>query len=118
MPLTLLCRQLVVLTGAGCSTESSVPDYRGPQGAYSTGFKPITHQQVDIPATHAMFDSPVALLLGLSSRPACRDTYLGQVAWCCHIRACWRLARSYLTHMFDLFTCLTHIVRQAASVSM
>ena len=35
-----------MLTGAGCSTESSVPDYRGPQGAYSTGFKPITHQQV------------------------------------------------------------------------
>ena len=23
-----------------------MPDYRGPQGAYSTGFKPITHQQV------------------------------------------------------------------------
>ena len=37
--------RLVVLTGAGCSTESGVPDYRGPQGAYSTGFKPMTHQQ-------------------------------------------------------------------------
>lgn len=46
----IMCRQLVVLTGAGCSTESSVPDYRGPQGAYSTGFKPITHQQV-LPTT-------------------------------------------------------------------
>jgi NAD-dependent deacetylase sirtuin 4 len=34
----------VVLTGAGCSTESSIPDYRSPNGAYSTGFKPMTHQ--------------------------------------------------------------------------
>ena len=39
-------RQLVVLTGAGCSTESNIPDYRGPKGAYSTGFTPMTHQQV------------------------------------------------------------------------
>ncbi|BDA47732.1 NAD-dependent protein deacetylase [Coccomyxa sp. Obi] len=38
-------RRLLVLTGAGCSTESAVPDYRGPQGAYNTGFKPMTHQQ-------------------------------------------------------------------------
>lgn len=34
------------MTGAGCSTESNIPDYRGPNGAYSTGFKPMTHQQV------------------------------------------------------------------------
>ena len=40
------CKQLVVLTGAGCSTESNIPDYRGPKGAYSTGFQPMTHQQV------------------------------------------------------------------------
>ena len=32
---------ILVLTGAGCSTESDVPDYRGPGGAYSTGFKPM-----------------------------------------------------------------------------
>mmetsp|Transcript_16567 Transcript_16567/g.46768 ORF Transcript_16567/g.46768 Transcript_16567/m.46768 type:complete len:434 (-) Transcript_16567:147-1448(-) len=38
-------RRLVVLTGAGVSTESNLPDYRSPQGAYSTGFKPMTHQQ-------------------------------------------------------------------------
>ncbi len=42
-------RNVVVLTGAGCSTESAIPDYRGPTGAYSTGFKPITHQQVGAP---------------------------------------------------------------------
>ncbi|KAJ1685861.1 hypothetical protein LUZ63_017251 [Rhynchospora breviuscula] len=38
-------RKLMVLTGAGISTESGIPDYRSPNGAYSTGFKPITHQQ-------------------------------------------------------------------------
>ena len=37
--------KLVVLTGAGMSTESGIPDYRSPNGAYSTGFKPITHQR-------------------------------------------------------------------------
>ncbi|KAK9799357.1 hypothetical protein WJX73_000370 [Symbiochloris irregularis] len=38
-------RRIAVLTGAGCSTESNIPDYRGRNGAYSTGFKPMTHQQ-------------------------------------------------------------------------
>ena len=42
----LACRNVAVLTGAGCSTESNIPDYRGPGGAYSSGFKPMTHQQV------------------------------------------------------------------------
>ncbi|KAH0437037.1 hypothetical protein IEQ34_026300 [Dendrobium chrysotoxum] len=37
-------RKLMVLTGAGLSTESGIPDYRSPNGAYSSGFKPITHQ--------------------------------------------------------------------------
>ena len=44
-------RGTLVLTGAGCSTESGVPDYRGPAGAYTTSnFKPMTHQQASQPA--------------------------------------------------------------------
>eukprot|EP00252_Welwitschia_mirabilis_P004999 TRINITY_DN15383_c0_g1_i2.p1 TRINITY_DN15383_c0_g1~~TRINITY_DN15383_c0_g1_i2.p1 ORF type:complete len:304 (-),score=51.28 TRINITY_DN15383_c0_g1_i2:164-1075(-) len=38
-------KKLVVLTGAGASTECGIPDYRSPHGAYSSGFKPITHQE-------------------------------------------------------------------------
>lgn len=39
-------RNILLVTGAGCSTESNIPDYRGPNGAYTTGFKPMTHQEV------------------------------------------------------------------------
>jgi len=38
-------RNVTVITGAGMSTESSIPDYRSAKGAYSSGFKPMTHQQ-------------------------------------------------------------------------
>jgi NAD-dependent SIR2 family protein deacetylase len=37
-------RRVVVLTGAGCSTESGIPDYRGPDSAKRTR-KPILYQE-------------------------------------------------------------------------
>jgi NAD-dependent SIR2 family protein deacetylase len=36
---------VVVLSGAGMSTASGIPDYRGPNGAFSRGHKPMTYQQ-------------------------------------------------------------------------
>lgn len=36
--------EVVVLSGAGLSTESGIPDYRGPDGAYSRNHTPITYQ--------------------------------------------------------------------------
>ena len=35
----------VLLTGAGFSTESGVPDYRSQKGSYSKGHKPMQHQE-------------------------------------------------------------------------
>lgn len=37
--------RLLAVTGAGISTHSGIPDYRSPNGSYSRGHKPITHQE-------------------------------------------------------------------------
>ena len=37
-------RRVVVLAGAGCSTESGIPDYRGPEGSLRTR-KPMQYQE-------------------------------------------------------------------------
>ena len=38
-------RHVVVLTGAGLSTDSGIPDYRGKAGSYRLGHVPIGHDE-------------------------------------------------------------------------
>ena len=38
-------KYLTVVTGAGISTPSGIPDYRGPTGSYKMGHKPMNHNE-------------------------------------------------------------------------
>ncbi|KAJ1454199.1 DHS-like NAD/FAD-binding domain-containing protein [Pelagophyceae sp. CCMP2097] len=38
-------KRIVALTGAGISTDSGIPDYRGVKGAYRQGHKPMSHDE-------------------------------------------------------------------------
>ncbi len=54
-------RRVVVLSGAGCSTESGIPDYRGPDGRHQ-GRRPMMYQEfVSRPGARARYWSRSAV---------------------------------------------------------